>query len=903
MPILARLRSLWRNLLHRTHADAELDDELRAYVALLAEEYERAGMTGEDALRRARIETGGVQQVKESTRDAWVGAWVTTFGRELRYALRSLRRSPAFVVISITTLALGIGGATAVFTVIKGSLLRPLPGVAESDRLITVDVRVQGRSEAWNVSYPDYRDLRERSTTLAGLAGYNGTSMAIVDTAGARTQAMVGFVSDNFFSVLGVHPVVGRVFAAAPSGARGALDDQVVVLGYDWWQQHFGGDARIIGTTLAIGGGQYTIIGVAPKGFGGAMALYPMEMWIPVVSSRGTAPELAAYNMRVDDRHLDLLFVVGRLAPGRTVDDARRDLGAIGRWLAATYQEDRKRSIEVLPRAGMDAEERATMSRVPRLLVLSVTLLLLIACGNVASLSLVRSAARRRELATRIALGASRAALVRQVVVEGVVLAAAAGVLGIAIAQLLVSSATLVNTVAPMPGVDVSMDARVLAVAIASSACTAILVSLLPALQIFHLQPGSVLKDGGGAVRGHSAGGQRALVGAQVAASLVLLSGAAIIFSAFQRVLDARFGIDPRGITDAWFEVQPVLHEKAQQRAFYRAVLARATSEPNIEAVALTNTVPPFQWSGTVTVFRRGEEPPPGPLTDDDRARGFRVNDVTVSPDFFDVMRIPLLRGRTFATSDNEQSAPVVIVSRRMADMLWPGQEAIGRLLALPTSDEWPRSPLRVIGVVGDIRNVSLTDVPLAMYVPFAQHLDFNLSLVARGRENASIPPSTFRRIVADVDPSIDVHGTETLTQRLSNEVRPQRAASAWIGTFGVIALLLAAVGLYGVMAQAVLQRTRELAVRSALGASPGGILRTVIRDGLRLAAIGGAVGALGAFVAFRVLRSLFTGVQLTDMRAVIVAVFTLGVAMLAATYLPARRAARLNPVDALRSD
>lgn len=902
MPILARVRSLWRHLVHRTRADAELDDELRAYVALLAEEHERAGMTRDEAFRRARIETGGVQQVKESTREAWVGNAVATYARELRYAIRSLRRSPAFVVIAITTLALGIGGATAVFTVIKGSLLRPLPGVAAPDRLITVDVRVQGRPDAWPMSYPDYRDLRDRATVLAGLAAYNGTYMTVVDTTGTKGRAGVSFVTDNFFSLLGVHPVIGRVFTADPSGARGALNDQVVVLGYEWWQQHFGGDARVIGSTLTLDGGEYTIIGVAPKGFGGAMTLYPMEMWVPL-ASRAFVSQIALYDMRLEDRGLPWLFVIGRLAPGRSVDDARRDLGAIGTWLAATYQEDRKRSIEVLPGAGMNAEERATMSRVPRLLALGVTLLLLIACGNVASLSLVRAAARRRELATRIALGASRLALVRQVVVEGAVLALGAGLLGVAIANVLVSSAALVNTVAPMPGVDVSMDTRVLAVALAASACTAILVSLVPALQIFHVQPNGVLKDGGRAVRGQSAGGQRALVVAQVSASLVLLSAAAIIFSTFRRVLDARRGMDPRGITDASFEVRLVLHEKAQQIAFYRAILARAASEPSIETAALASTIPPFEWSGTVTVFRRGEEPPPGPLADDDRARGFRVNDVTVSSNFFDVMRIPLLRGRTFSASDNEHSPPVVIVNRRMADVLWPGQEAVGQLLALPTSDEWPRSPLRVIGVVGDTRNVSLTDVPLAVYVPFAQHVGSDLAMIARGRGSAPIPSSTFRRIAGDVNPSIDVRGGQTLIQRLRDEVRPQRAASAWIGAFGLIALLLAAIGLYGVMAQAVLQRTRELAVRTALGASPGGILRTVLRDGLRLAAIGGALGTLGAYIAFRVLRSLFTGVQLTDMRAVIVAAFTLALAMLAATYLPARRAAKLNPVDALRSD
>ncbi|HEX6632145.1 MAG TPA: FtsX-like permease family protein, partial [Gemmatimonadaceae bacterium] len=545
------------------------------------------------------------------------------------------------------------------------------------------------------------------------------------------------------------------------------------------------------------------------------------------------------------------------------------------------------------------------VSRVPRLLAAAVVLLLLIACGNVASLALVRAAARRRELATRVALGASRAALVRQVAAEGVVLAVGAGGLGILVARALVRSAALVQTIAPPAGQggDLGLDGGVLAIALAASALTAVLVSLLPALHAFRTPPGAVLKDGGGAIRRHSAGGQRGLVVAQVGASLALLSAAAITFSAFHRVLDAHDAIEPHTLTDASLEVVASLPDTARRVAFYRAVLARAAAEPGVAGVALTTTVPPFQWSGGATIFRRGEEPPPGTPAERMRELGTRAEAVEVSPGFLDVMRIPLLRGRAYTARDDRGAALVAIVNQRLAAALWPGQDPVGRYVAWPAAGGRSPAPLRVVGVAADTRDVSLTSVPPTMYVPFLQHPGSNLMLVVRSRGSAPVSARALRRIVADVDPGVAVLGGRTLLDRLRAELRPQRTASAWVGVFGAVALLLAAVGLYGVVAQRVLQRTRELAVRAALGASPGGILRAVLGDGLRLAAWGTVLGGLGIAAAFRVLRSLFTGVAAADLRAAVVAVAALGLAMLAATYLPARRAARLNPVDALRSD
>lgn len=886
--------ALWTRLARRSRVEQSLDAELRAYIDALAAEYERKGMAATEARRAALIETGGIEQVKEATRDAWAGDRIASASRELRYALRALRRSPTFLGIAVITLGLGIGGATAVYTVIKGSLLRPLPAVGSPQELVSVE-RVEANGTIGEVSYPDFRDVLAQTTTLTGLAGFNGSSIRLDDSAG-RSREWISWVTGNFFTLLGIRPVVGRFFTSIPDG-EGAASEKVVVLGHALWQRRYGGAASVIGSTIRLNDSPYTIIGVAPPRFIGAMAIHPMELFTPIVPDNKGDVDFTS-------RRDNWLRLVGRLAPGNTIVEAQRELETIAGRLSAEYPETNAgRSLLVLPKTGMLAEERDEISRLPRLLTIAVTLLLLIACGNVAGLSLVRSAARTRELATRIALGASRGALVRQVVLEGLLIAAGAGLLGVLLARLLVRSATLVQTVVSMSDMDLRLDLRVLTVAVVASTVTAILVSVLPALQIFQLAPGAVLKDGGGAGR-RSLRGQRLLVLVQVSASLVLLSGSTITYSAFRRVLGAHERFEPGALTDARLDADASKRDTTAQMVFFNEVLARTAADPAIEHAALATTIPPFQWSTSLIVFRRGEEPPGGSSAEQRTAAGVRVNAIQVSESFFRVMRMRVSPGRGFAPTDTRTSEAVVIVSRRMADVLWPAADPLGKVLTWNPITGPARPPLRVIGVAEDTREASLSEPPpLAMYLSIEQRPAARLNLLVRGRNGTPVPASSIRQLVASIDPRVTVLGGQTLRDRLQSHVRPQRTASAWVGVFAVLALLLAAIGLYGVVMQGVLQRTRELAVRSALGATPRRILAMVLASGAQLTMSGAALGAAGSVIGVRLLQSLFGGVEAGDVRPMVAAAAVLGAAMMVAAYLPARRASRLDPVDALRSD
>ena len=839
----------------------------------------------------------GIEAGKHATRDTWVGNVLATLSREMRYALRTLRLAPGFLAVAVATLALGIGGATAVFTVIKGSLLRPLPAAADPDRLVTierVDPTTAAAESGYPVfSYPDYLDLRARSRTLSGIAGFDGTSMAVKDSSGPARE-WVSFVTPNFFTVLGVRPVAGRVFVEQET-------ENVVVVSYDLWQRRFGGSPTVVGSTIALKDHAYTVVGVAPPRFIGAMATHVMDIWVPIVVAGRLTPVLQGIDL--ESRRRGLIRLVGRLAPGKTVDDAQRDLATTAAWLAATYAANRGRTVKVWAGAGMITDEREEMSRVPTLLAVAVGLLLLIACGNVATLSLVRVASRRRELATRVALGASRAGLVRQVMLEASVIAVVAAALGILLARALVKSATLVQTVVSMSDLDLTTDPRVLSVAVAASTLTMLLISLLPALHVMRLPPGAVLKEGGRVVRGRSLG-QRALVAAQVAASLVLLAASATIFATFQRVVAGHQLLDPKGLTDISFEFPPGLaDDPAKRLAFRRALLARASSEPDIEGAAFTTTIPPFQWGGRATVFRRGEEPSATALVGREFELGTRASVVDISQSLFDVMHIPLLRGRTFTASDDERSQPVVILNRVLAETLWPGRDPIGQWIAWPAVEGPARPPMQVVGVVADTRDVALSgNRPLTMYVHYAQRPGARPPLIVRGRASTPVSQDVLRRLVASVDPSVTVLGGRTLLDRLESELRPQRTAGAWIAAFGVIALMLAAIGLYGVVSQSVLQRTRELAIRSALGATPRGLFAVVLRDGMRPALTGAVVGVLGVAGSLPLLRSLLSA-HASDVRLGAIAIVVLALALLAATCLPARRASRLDPAEVLRSD
>ena len=822
------------------------------------------------------------------------GASLVATAREFRYALRSLRRSPAYVITAVATLAIGIGGATAIFTVINATLLRPLPAVIEPDRLIGAD-QILASTTIGSFGYPDFQDLHDETKSLSGLAAYDGTSTILHDTGGS-TQVWVSYVSGDFFSVLGVTPARGRLIR--PGDAIPHSPTPVVVLGYDLWQRRFGGSARVIGTTVTLDGAAVTVIGVAPRGFVGAMSLHPMELWVPLPWMFRTSDPFSPKS-----RGSGWFRLVGRLAPGRTVADAQADLGTIMARLAHAYPADSGHSIRVYASGGMTANERDEASRIPRILAVAVALLLLIACANVATLALVRSSARQRELATRLALGASRRSLVGRLLIEGSVLAAGAAVAGLAVARALVASSAVTNTILSVRGAAFHLDGRVLAVALGVAVVTALTVSIVPALQVLRVPAGTVLKDGtAGAVRRST--GQRALVGAQAAASLVLLASAALVVGAMRRALATDPGFDTRHLTFQLLEPARAGVDSARRLLLYNQLLERAAADPDVAGAAITTTMPPQEWGTRSAVFRAGEEPSPAEFAGHDLDYKVRSYIDAVSPSLLSVMGIPIVRGRAFTAHDDGQAPAVVIVSERLAQTLWPGEDALGKRLVLPVSKGPPHAPMQVVGVARDTRHASLMEPPPpVMYVPIAQHPFDNASLVLRARRAGPIGSTVIRRILGDAPDRLAVHDGKWLADWATDELQPQRAASAWIGAFGAIALLLAALGLYGVVAQGVLQRTRELAVRTALGATPGAIVRLVLGDGMRVALPGALFGIAGSVAAVGLLRHELAGIGGVDTRAPALAGAVLVLAMAAASALPARRAARLNPTDALRCD
>jgi predicted permease len=891
------LRALWANLVRRADVETDLDDELRAYLDALIAEYERSGLDPAAARRAARLELGGVDTVKEATRDAWAGNAIAVAARELRQTLRSLRRAPVYVAAVVATLGLAIGAATALYTIVKGSLLRPLPAVAEPERLVSIEP-MRGSEPLYDVSYPDYLDLRAGTPSLAGVAMYDGTSM-VYRAGNASGRTWVSWVTGDFFTVLAVHPVAGRLLT--PADASPGTTSLAVVIGYAFWQAHFNGSREVIGTRLTLDGYPLTIVGVAPPGFLGAMSLHGMEMWVPLTMMGA----ISHFTLPLDSRAETVGRLVGRLAPGRTMDDARRELTAVGARLAATYPEDKGKTVAVYAGAGMTLEEREDASRLPRLLAGAVAMLLLIACANVATLSLVRTAARRRELATRLALGASRRSLVARLGLESALLAGVSGMLGVALAWGLVRWSAVVQMVVSMDAMDLTLDGRVLSLAIFISAGATVLVGIAPAFETWRASAIALLKDGTGAARRRSRA-QRGLVVAQIAASLVLVASAAFVVSAVRRTLRNDSGIDARGVVTMFLTPHDAGLDAAGVRAFYRDVLARVVRDPAVAAAAIASTVPPARWAQPGRVFRRGQEPPVGAPLDQSSSRARRAYVDEVSPGFFDALGIPMLLGRDFRRADDAGVAPVAVVSRSLAQALWPNENPIGKLAVRIRSADTVRRTLRVIGVVADVRYAGMAaESGPAMYLPYAQGTGElgNLTLIARGRGRRPLSDSALRLIAGEVASPVAIRDLHTLTAQIAGEFAPHRRVSGWLAAFGAIALLLAALGLYGVIAQDVLHRTRELAVRAAIGASPADLVALVLRGGVWLTGLGTVIGSLGAIVVVRVLQSMFSGLGDFDPRALGGSIALLALVSVLAVLVPAIRIVRLDAARALRAD
>jgi putative ABC transport system permease protein len=804
---------------------------------------------------------------------------------DLRYVFRSLAKAPGFTVIVLLTLALGIGANTAIFTVLNAVLLRPLP-FADSDRLVAIR-ETFGQGLEGSVAGPNVVDWRTRSHSFSGMLAFRASSRALVGD-GEPEQVFTAMVSADFFRTLGVPPALGRGFADGEDQGVGT----VAVLSDGLWRSRYGADPNVIGRTITLSGQPYTVIGVAPPGFtypGNAVA------WLPLEYGLGRSAQRSSHSYDV----------VGRLAPGVTLEAAQADLSAVARALEKEYPENNGgRGSRAVPLAA-DTVRAAR----PVLLLLggAALFVLLIACANVANLFLARAAVRQRELAVRSALGAGRWRLARQVLVEGVLLSLAGGSIGLLLASWGVD---LLLALRPrgIPRLDeIGVDHATLAFAILVSVAVGVGFALFPAITLSQGDPADAFRGEGRGVTGGRSGGRfrAALVVVQVSLALVLLAGAALLVVTVRRLALIDPGFDPRGAYTFEFTIPPGKYPDRGPHDQYLARVVDAVSEVRGTRAAGATFYLPLgngQVNGDFTV---AGAPPAAPGKE--HYANFRM----ITGDYFGALSIPLRRGRLLTPDDRAGAPHVAVVNEVLARMAWPNQNPIGRRLTFGDGQDDP-DWMEVVGVVANVKSSDLTaERGPEIYVPFAQisadlwtvFAPLPVSVVIRSDDSLAAVGAAIRGAIRSVDPDQPVTGPSPAGELVAGALARQRFGMLLLLAFGGLALLLAAVGVYGVMAYAVSQRTRELGIRLALGARPGTVRALVLGQGMVLAGLGIALGLVGAVALGRLLVGLLYGVQPADPRVLAAVTVLLATASVLACLVPAVRATRVNPVDALRSE
>ncbi len=814
--------------------------------------------------------------------------------RDLRYTFRMFAKSPGFTAIILATLALGIAANTAVFSVVSAILLRPLPGISEPDRLLSL-YRVQNGQTFDNMGYPDYRDYRDRNQSLAGLAAHSAVALSF--NSGTPERLIGDLVTVNYFAVLGVRPAAGRLLVED--------DDSAAVISYSLWQRKFGASASAIGAKVELNGYPFTVVGVADKGFRGTVVSLPFEVWVPVRTQPRTFSRLSSGIF--ENRSSGWLSLFGRLKPGVDARQADVEIRTIATQLAHAYPlTNGKRTAAAAAGVGMYPDDRAEVGGLLALLSGAVALLLLIACANVAGMLLLRAMGRTREMAIRLATGATRKRIVCQLLTEGSVLALIAGAIGVLLAawatQAVVASSQGTAT-SLVHHAGAGINGMVLAFTLLATMATGLLVALAPAMQSLKVDLTNSLKSGlpGSGFRGTRL--RSVLVAGQVALSLVLLSGAGLLLRGLHRIATADAGFDSNNIAMAAVDLNLERYSEERGQAFYREVLDRLNAMRGIVSGSLAFSIPPTEWPGAVSIFHPGQEPPQDVLQGHEFEIGLRVNINRVSPNYFRTLRVPLLEGRDFTDRDRVGAPGVVIVSHQVAQKMWPGENPIGQRIAYPLWAGPRRPPFEVIGVARDVRHLALTsEAPLLMYVPLAQEYDGRVRVVVRTAGNRD-GIAMIQRAVAATDKNVAVYAAETGAQHSADSLWQQRMAASWIGAFSFMALLLAAVGLYAVIAQSVAQRTREVGIRIALGANRSSVAALVVKQGLLLALAGIAVGVPAAIGFNSLVRRYLAGIDGSDPGGFAVISIFLVLVMLSACWIPARRASRIDPMQALRSE
>jgi predicted permease len=884
-------RRAFRLPLAARRIEGEVDEEIAFHLAMRAERLRALGLAPEDATAAARRRFGDVEHVRRAcveidrqlVRRRRAADHLGDLMQDLVLALRGLRRAPGFAAAALLTLALGIGAATAIFSVAYGVLLRPLP-FPDADRIVAVSVDLAGTGTGHGtLSAPEYVDLVRDARAFAGLAAWRASDDRTLGGDGQPERLRVVVATASLFDVFGMRAAVGRTFGAAEDGAT---VQPVIVLTDALWRRRFGGDPAAVGRTVLLDGVSRTIVGVLPPDVrvAGAEALVPM----------GLDPA------RLRGRGAHYLSVAGRLRPGVTLEQARADVAAFAaRTVRDHPREYRAGGITAAVRPLREAwygDARPVM----RALLATVGLLLLLAAVNVANLLLVRAEARQREMGVRVALGARRGRLVRQLLTESLLLAALGAVVGVPLAALGVRALLAINPGVVPPGAEVAVDGGVLAAVIAAVALVALVAGMAPALHAGATNVRAVIASGSAAGGRHGGRLRAALVGIEVALAAVMLVGAGLVGRSFLKLLSVDPGFRAEGALVMNVALPVVRYDSnAKTLGFYDRALARMRALPGVRTAALTVSLPlggrTVQWS--LLPEGRADDAPelPTPFLS------------TGTADVFPALGIPIVRGRGFAPTDDARSGPVTVVSEALAREYWPGEDPVGKRVRL-SGDGTPW--ITVVGVARDVRPEALSEASKPTYyllnTQFAAMTgiaDAGGTFVLRTAGDPEALTNAVRGVVRDLDPELAADQVQTLESVVRESVARPRFAAVVLGAFGLSALVLAVVGVYGVLSYAITRRRREMAVRLVLGAPPRSVGRLVVGAGLRLAVAGVAAGLLAAVAGARVLGSLLYELSPTDPLTLAAVGATLLAAAAAASWLPARRATRVSSAEVLRGE
>jgi predicted permease len=891
--LMFRLRALFR----RKAVEHELQNELRFHYAQQAEKHVRAGMTEEEAQRIARLEIGGTDQITEECREARGVHWIENLFRDLRYSLRKLKSAPGFTSAAVVTLSLGIGVNTAIFSMVDWIALRPLP-VKDAGRLVYITVQHQSGAYSNGFSYPNFEDIRNQSSSVfSQIAGVEPFQMDGL-TVDRRTEPLwTNYVTGDFFQMLGIQPVLGRFILPSEGSTPGA--DPVLVIGYACWQSRFGGDPNVIGRQVAINGHPVRIIGVAPKDFHGALAILDTQGYLPI--------SLAGFNFP-DKKHfltdrLDAIDVIilARLKDGVTLAQAQPPLQVIAKRLAQQYpkvDDWRAMNASRLTSAPPSAHGNSPVPIIAGIFLSLAGLVLLLACVNVANLLLVRAGVRAREMAVRSALGASRNRLITQSLTESILLALLGCAGGVLVGFAGSTALNHINLGSAVPVVlSFGLNVRVFSYSLTAALFTGIAVGIIPALRGSRISFNEVLHEGG---RTSTARGQRlrsVFVVAEVAGSLMLLIVAGLCVRSLEMAQNVDLGFESSHLLTVTLDPHQAGYNREKGSAFFEQLLAHVRAMPGVRSAATAAALPmglsdAHQYGSPLTI--------PGYEARTPKDLPYAGYDA-VSTDYFSTMKMPLLRGRDVLQSDDRSAPRIAIINEVMAQRFWPNQDPIGHSF---TMKEDPSHSVQIIGIAKNSRMESISD-PIGpfFFVPFAQQYETPATLQVRTFGDPTALARDVETTIRTMEPAMVIFDVMTMNQALQtiNGLLLYKIGAGLAGAMGIIGLLLAIIGVYGIMSYAVSHRINEIGVRMALGASPPAILKMIFRQAVFIVTIGVVAGVLLAAATSQALRTILLGITPLDPVTYGTATIMLAATAFLAAYIPARRAVRVDPLIALR--